>query len=604
MTSKLWRPLAVVAAVLGLAGAAMAQDEGHAVPEQAQQRAAAALDIGLSAQQMQQALQPPGALLGNEQALARAVKLYESLAEGEQVRVLVRLNLGWLPDATLEQLSGAAAVQEQRSAIAGAAANVLAQSVSANAVRRYDSLPLLAMTLRKEALVALAQHPDVAEISRDELSAPSLREAVPQVGGNKAWGKGLDGTGTVVAILDTGVSKAHEFIGSSRVVGEACFSTTDSASSSQSLCPGGVQRVIGPNASEPYASGVCDASRGDCDHGTHVAGIVSGANGQGLKGMAPGAKLIGVQVFSRFTGYYCNGKPSCALSYTSDQIAALEWLASASVGGKYAGLTVAAANMSLGGGSYSGSCDSDYWNNMTKLAIDQLRSRGIATVIAAGNDGYLSTIGSPACISSSVSVGSVCDSAGSFACTGVDAVASYSNINSLVNLVAPGSVITSAVPGGANNRYGDWHGTSMATPMVAGAWALMKQRNPAQSVTDTLAELRANAQTINDTRPGGSVRGLKRIDLAFLDAGGGGTPVPMTDGIVLTKDGSGAGTVTSSPAGITCGPLCQKAFPRGTRVMLIAQPAAGSVFAGWSGPRRACARAAATSVARSRSAGS
>ena len=87
------------------------------------------------------------------------------------------------------------------------------------------------------------------------------------------------------------------------------------------------------------------------------------------------------------------------------------------------------------------------------------------------------------------------------------------------------------------------------------------------------------------------MRGLKRIDLAFLDTGGGGTPPPMTDGIVLTKDGSGVGTVTSSPAGITCGPMCQKAYPRGTLVMLIAQAAAGSTFAGWSGPQAGLCRA-------------
>lgn len=584
MTRKLWRPLAIMAAVLGLAGSAIAQDDTPGVPEQIQQREAAALDIGMSAQQMQQALQPPGALLGNEKALTRAIALYESLADDAHVRVIVRLNLGWLPDAALEQLSGASAVSAQRQAIASAGASVLAQMVDAQAVRSYDSLPLLAMTLSKPELVQLAQHPDVAEISRDELSAPSLREAVPQVGGDRAWGKGIDGTGTVVAILDTGVSKAHEFIGAQRVVAEACFSTTESYYSSRSLCPGGGSQLIGSGAGEPYTSGVCNASRGDCDHGTHVAGIVSGANGQGLKGMAPGAKLMGVQVFSRFAGASnCDGEPECVLSYTSDQIAALEWLASVSPGGKYGGLTVAAANMSLGGGSYAGSCDSS--NAAIKLAIDQLRSRGIATVIASGNDSYRTTISAPACISSAVSVGSVCDSAGSWACTGVDAVASYSNINSLVDLLAPGSVITSAVPGGGNNRYEGWNGTSMATPMVAGAWALMKQRNPSQSVTDTLAELRANAKTINDTRPMGTVRGLKRIDLAFLNAGGGGTPPPMTDGIILTKDGSGAGTVTSSPGGIICGPLCQKTFPRGTRVLLIAQPSAGSVFAGWSGPQ-------------------
>src|SRR5436305_14143626 len=53
--------------------------------------------------------------------------------------------------------------------------------------------------------------------------------------------------------------------------------------------------------------------------------------------------------------------------------------------------------------------------------------------------------------------------------------------------------------------------------------------------------------------------------------------------ITVQGAGSGAGTITSSPAGITCGQSCSASFPGGTAVTLSAAPSAGSTFAGWSG---------------------
>ena len=56
-----------------------------------------------------------------------------------------------------------------------------------------------------------------------------------------------------------------------------------------------------------------------------------------------------------------------------------------------------------------------------------------------------------------------------------------------------------------------------------------------------------------------------------------------TQTLKVTKSGTGKGTVTSSPAGISCGNTCAKAFPQGTQVNLSATPYTGSAFAGWSG---------------------
>ena len=101
-------------------------------------------------------------------------------------------------------------------------------------------------------------------------------------------------------------------------------------------------------------------------------------------------------------------------------------------------------NLSLGGGKYSANCDSE----PEKPAIDNLRSAGIATVVASGNDGYRDSISAPACISSAVSVGSTTDS---------DTVSSFANLASILSLLAPGSSINSSVPGGG---FAVWSGTS------------------------------------------------------------------------------------------------------------------------------------------------
>ena len=164
--------------------------------------------------------------------------------------------------------------------------------------------------------------------------------------------------------------------------------------------------------------------------------------------------------------------------------------------------------MSLGGGQYTSNCDSD----SLKAIIDNLRAADIATVIASGNSYYKNAMGAPACISTAVSVGATCDSAtAGFGCTTVDDIPSYSNIASFISLLAPGSLISSSTPG--TNTFQSWHGTSMATPHVAGAWALMKQRNPNATVSEVLAALQNTGTIVDDQRASGTVTGMRRINV-------------------------------------------------------------------------------------------
>ena len=243
-------------------------------------------------------------------------------------------------------------------------------------------------------------------------------------------------------MLDTGVDKAHSFL-AGKVVSEACFSAGD--------CPGGA------SSSTAVGSGVpCTYAPGDCEHGTHVAGIAAG-RGTSFNGVAPGANLIAINVFSRFDSGCGNRPTPCARSFTSDQIKGLE-----RVMALRSSLRISSVNMSLGGGQHTANCDTD----SRKAAIDNLRSTGIATVISSGNDGSATAVSAPACISTAITVGST---------TKTDVVSSLSNSSSLVELLAPGSSINSSVPGGG---FGSKSGTSMAAPHVAGAWAVLRQVVP------------------------------------------------------------------------------------------------------------------------------
>jgi subtilisin family serine protease len=418
------------------------------------------------------------------------------------VPVLLRLDVNFQTEGTLSSPDRVT----QRNAIANAQ-NVVLQSLAGRNptnVKTYRFVPYMALTVNAAALQALANNPMVTGIIEDVPVPPTMAESTGVVGADAAWAAGYDGSGWAVAVLDTGVDKNHNFL-AGKVISEACYSTTNALYSSTSLCPGGVASTTATD------SGLnCPVGTDGCQHGTHVSGTVAGMdytpNGPGYNGVARGANIIAIQVFSRFTGSTCTNlglSSPCALTYTSDQIAGLE-----RVYALRSSFNIAAANMSLGGDQYLSNCDGD----SRKPIIDNLRAAGIATVIASGNSGYKTAMGAPACISTAISVGATCDSAtAGFGCNAVDDVPSYSNIAPFISLLAPGSLISSSVPG--TNTFASWHGTSMATPHVAGAWALMKQRLPSATVTEILDALQTTGTLVDDQRVFGSVTGMRRINV-------------------------------------------------------------------------------------------
>jgi uncharacterized repeat protein (TIGR01451 family) len=230
-----------------------------------------------------------------------------------------------------------------------------------------------------------------------------------------------------------------------------------------------------------------------------VAGIAAGNNGGVDIGVAREAKIIAVQVFS--LGIHpaaCGGFPNCLPAFSADIIKGLERVYE--LRNTY---NIAVVNMSLGSGEFAAACDNANGTTLaTKAAVDLLRSAGIATIAASGNSGATAAMAQPACISSVISVGATND---------FDVITSFSNIASFLDLLAPGVSISSAIPGGGVAQF---NGTSMASPMAAGAWAVMKQKyGTTKTIPQILTLLRDTATTVNDSRSGGTVTGLRRINL-------------------------------------------------------------------------------------------
>jgi aqualysin 1 len=199
----------------------------------------------------------------------------------------------------------------------------------------------------------------------------------------------------------------------------------------------------------------------DCNgHGTHVAGTV----GSTTYGVAEDVTLVPVRVLN------CSGSGSW-----SGVIAGLDWVAANHQAGQ-----PAVANMSLGGPR----------NSSVDAAVDRVVSDGVTVAVAAGNDNRDACSFSPARVAGAITAGAT-DKA--------DARASFSNYGTCVDLFAPGVSITSEWLSGGTNTIS---GTSMATPHVAGAAAVLLAQNPGLSPSAVAAALVQTSTTNVVTRAG------------------------------------------------------------------------------------------------------
>ena len=454
----------------------------------------------------------------------------KALSQGS-VRVIVELRVDFKPEGNLTKASD---VVKQRTDIASAQSAVVQKvpGIVAGSLKQFEFVPYMAFATNAPGIDSLRSSEEVVSITEDFALPPTLAQSVALVGAPAAWTAGFSGNGQAVAVLDTGVDKTHPFL-AGKVVSEACFSTSDFSQSSSSVCPGGAP------SSTSSGSGVnCSTSISGCDHGTHVAGIAAG-KGTNFSGVARDANIIAIQVFSRIDSLQICGsvghRSPCVLTFGSDLMSALN-----RVFALRNTFNIASVNMSLGGGQFSSTCDS----NPLKSIIDSLRSVNIATVISSGNNGFKSALGQPACISTAISVGSSEDGSANL----VDTVSSFSNSASFLSLLAPGSLIFSSVPGA---NFSNFQGTSMAAPHVAGAWAVLKSKQPTATVTDVYTALRDTGVPVTDVN--GITKPRIRVDQAVNalggGGGGGGCASPAAISIGQTINGALASTDCRFPTG-------------------------------------------------------
>jgi subtilisin family serine protease len=248
---------------------------------------------------------------------------------------------------------------------------------------------------------------------------------------------------------------------------------------------------LAPSIGEGYAIEECDddcAAPWDDDHthGTHCAGIAAAVdNGRGVVGVGAGATLHSVKVLSNEGSGSATGVAE-GIKWAADQ-----------------GYEV--ISMSLGATQGA---------SIIQDALQYAQDAGSLVVAAAGNEGpCIDCVHYPGAYPEAVAVGSI---------NRFDDLSEFSSTGDEVEVVAPGTEIMSTVTGGGYRAYS---GTSMATPHVAGAAAVLMSEG--RSAQETRELLRSSAEDLGlDDRESGA--GLLNLDAAVGDGGGGGGDDPAT----------------------------------------------------------------------------
>jgi len=379
----------------------------------------------------------------------------------------------------------------------------------------------------------IAANPNVEYVEIDRLNKATLTpndtnysqqwgyfNATAGIKADEAWNI-TTGTGSVVAVLDTGITN-HSDLNANILPGydfivDTAVSVDGNGRDSDASDPG-----------DGYAANACGSgvpASTSSWHGTHVAGTIAAVtnNGKGVAGTAYGAKVVPVRVLGK-----CGG-------YDSDIADAMIWAAGGTVSGVPANANPARViNLSLGG---SGACGAT-----SQAAINSAVANGATLAIAAGNDNTNVSGASPANCANVVAVGSI---------TSTGARSSFSNYGTGVDIAAPGSTIMSTLNTGTQGpvaeTYVNYSGTSMATPHVAGVIALIQAvANPDKTPAQVEALLKSTARAFPATPSQPIGAGIVNAKAAVDAAGGTPTNVAPTANYSFTTSGLTATFTDSS----------------------------------------------------------
>jgi subtilisin family serine protease len=407
----------------------------------------------------------------------------------------------------------------------------------ARTVRELPSMSATALRVEKDTRFWEGARSSANKIWLDGRVEATLEHSVPQIGAPRAWAAGHTGKGSTVAVLDTGIDVTHPDLDDA-VVDARDFSDSES----------GTDDRFG--------------------HGTHVASIVTGA-GERYKGVAPDAKLLNGKVLDDFGG-----------GWESGIIAGMEW---AATGG------ADVINMSLGGWPTDGT------DPMSQAVNTLTAETGALFVIAAGNSGPGDeSVSTPGTADAALTVGAVDRD---------DELAEFSSrgprwLDGAIkpDITAPGVDIVAAkaadgvIGDPVEDGYVSLSGTSMATPHVAGAAAILAGQHPGWTADQLKPTLMASAAP----NAGLSVfeQGAGRVDVAAaVSHPAFSTPASLSVGTVqwphdddqpivktLTYHNSGAEPITFDLAVDVRGPD-GKAAPAGMFALSASEvtvPAGGS----------------------------
>ena len=326
------------------------------------------------------------------------------------------------------------------------------------------------------------------------------------------------GTGTVVAVLDTGIT-SHSDLNANVVTGYDFITNVTTAGD-------GNGRDADPSDTGDWTTAdQCnpgDAAEDSSWHGTHVAGTIAAVtnNNKGVAGVAFNAKVMPVRVLG-----HCGG-------VSSDIADAIVWAAGGAVSGVPNNANpVEVINMSLGG---PGSC-----NVSTQNAINYAVNAGVIVVVSAGNDNADAGGYQPASCANVITVGA----------TNRDgAKAGFSNYGSTVDVSAPGGGESSFIASTWNNGlttpttegYIGMQGTSMAAPHVAGVAALMQSTSPSTPAT-VESVLKSTARALPVACPQGCGSGIINALGAVTGVGSGAL---LISDVTATEGNSGTKTFT------------------------------------------------------------